>query len=152
MISLEKRAIIGEVETKLYGKTGILSSYRKTKNLTTTGGFQATCDMMGSSTALRAGFAWCGVGTGNSAPAIGNTTLNLESTRVQGGYTRSADTIWRNDATFGAGVGTGTLVESGMFDQGPTINTGTMLCRQTFGAITKGASDTLVVTWQYTLS
>jgi len=46
MISLEKRALIGEVEVKLYGKDGLLKAYRKSKNITVTKGFQAVCDMM----------------------------------------------------------------------------------------------------------
>lgn len=151
MISLEKRALIGEVETRLYGKGGLLTSYRKSKNLTVTSGFQAVCDMMGQLSGQPAGFQVCAVGSGTNAPDISDTLLVSELARGTGGYTRSADTIWKNDCTFGAGVGTGTIRESGLFNNG-TSDSETMLCRQTFGAITKGASDTLVVTWQYTLS
>lgn len=152
MISLEKRGLCGEVETKLYGKDGLLRSYRKTKNITVTTGFQLTCDMMGKDTGQPKGWMYCGVGTNNTAPALGDTTLKLEVARVLGGYTRSADTVWRNDATFGAGTGTGSIVESGLFDTSGPLGSATLLCRQTFGTITKGESDTLVVTWQYTLS
>jgi len=152
MISLERKGLIGEVETKLYGPTGILTTYRKTKNITVTTGFQMTCDMMGQASGQPKGFQYCGVGTDASTPALADTTLKAEIARVQGGYTRSADTIWRNDATFGAGTGDGVIVESGLFDTTGPLGSATLLCRQTFGTITKGAADTLVVTWQYTLS
>ena len=151
MISLENNAMVGEVEVSLYGKDGILKEYRKSKNLTTTVGFQVVCDMMGQKAGQPLGFDYCGVGLGTTAPAIGDTTLESETARVEGGYARTTDTIWRNKATFGAGVGTGTIRESGMFNNA-AADSETILCRQTFGAITKGASDTLVVTWQYTLS
>jgi len=151
MISLEKRALIGEVETRLYGKDGLLKAFRKSKNLTVTKGFQAVCDMMGQSSGQPLGFNYCGIGIGTNAPAIGDTILASETARIQGVYTRTADTIWKNDATFGPGTGTGTITESGLFND-TAVASSTLLCRQTFGAITKGASDTLVVTWQYTLS
>ena len=151
MISLESRALCGEVETRLYGKNGLIRSFRKSKNMTVTKGFQMVCDMMGKSTGQPVGFRYCAVGSNNTAPALGNTLLGGELARTIGAYTRTADTVWTNEATFTAGVGTGTIVESGLFNI-VTANAQTMLCRQTFGAITKGASDTLVVTWQYTLS
>jgi len=151
MISLEKRALIGEVEARLYGKDGLLKEFRKSKNLTVTAGFQAICDMMGQSSGQPLGFDYCEIGIGTDAPALSNTILASETARVQGGYNRTANTIWKNDATFGAATGTGTITESGLFNNSGK-NSQTMLCRQTFGAITKGVSDTLVVTWQYTLS
>jgi len=151
MISLEKRALCGEVETRLYGKNGLLRSFRKVKNITVTTGFQCVCDMMGKASAQPLGFQYCAVGLGTNAPALANTLLASETARVSGGYTRTANTVWTNDATFGPGTGTGTITESGLFNNSGA-DSKTMLCRQTFGAITKGASDTLVVTWQYTLS
>lgn len=151
MISLEKRGLIGEVETKLFGPNGLLKSYRKSKNLTVNVGFRAVCDMMGQASGQPAGFQFCAIGIGTLAPASDQTLLDSETARVQGAYTRTQDTIWKNEATFGAGTGTGTITESGLFNNS-VANSETMLCRQTFGAITKGSNDTLVVTWSYTLS
>lgn len=151
MIGLEKRALLGEVETRLYGEDGLLASFRKAKNLTVTKGFEQVCDMMGKSSGQPPGFTQCAIGIGTVAPAASDTLLSSETARVLGGYTRTASTIWKNEATFGAGTGSGTIRESGLFNNS-TANSQTMLCRQTFGAITKTASDTLVVTWQYTLS
>jgi hypothetical protein len=151
MISLEKRCLIGEVETKLYSPDGLLKSFRKSKNITVNSGFRTICDMMGQISGQPIGFQYSAIGIGTVAPSASDTLLASEVARVLGGYTRTADTIWKNDATFGAGTGTGTITESGLFNNS-TANSETMLCRQTFGAITKGAADTLVVTWQYTLS
>lgn len=150
MISLEQRALIGEVETRLYSRKGLLRSYRKSKNLTVTSGYQNVCDQMGKTSGQPAGFGYCAVGGGTNTPALSDTGLISELGRVTGGYERTADTVWTNDATFGPGTGSGTIYESGLFNN--TFPAGVMLCRQTFGAITKGASDTLVVTWQYSLS
>lgn len=84
------------------------------------------------------------VGTSATAPAIGNTTLGAEVGRVAitSGTASSSDVTYI--ATFGAGVGTGALVEAGLFN---AASLGTMLCRTTFAVVNKGASDTLQITW-----
>ena len=151
MISLERRALVGEVETRLYGKGGLLRSFRKSKNITVTKGFQAVCDMMGQDSGQPLGFTYSAIGDGTAAPTTGDTILESELSRQQGAYNSPSATVWTNERTFGAGVGTGTITESGLFNNSGS-DAETMLCRQTFGAITKGASDTLVVTWQYSLS
>jgi hypothetical protein len=148
----ELSGLKGEFEVKLYGPDGILKDYRKVKNMTVTTGFQNVCDLMGKETATSYGFQHCAIGTGLDAPALADTILGTELARVAGGYTRTADTVWTNNATFGAGTGTGAITESGMFNGASVAYSNTLLCRQTFAVINKGASDTLVVTWQYTLS
>jgi len=106
---------------------------------------------MGQASGQPLGFSYCAIGLGTVTPAIGDSILASETHRLQGAYSRTADTIWKNEATFGAGTGTGTITESGLFNNS-SDNAETMLCRQTFGAVTKAATDTLVVTWQYTLT
>jgi len=150
MINLESRALVGECEVKLYSKDGLLKEFRKVKNITVTSGFAAVCAQMGDPT-QPAAFQYCAIGDGTNAPAIGDTLLVSELARGTGGFGITGDTVWTNDCTFAAGVGSGTITESGLFNDAAS-DTITMLCRQTFGAITKGESDTLVVTWQYTLS
>jgi len=144
---IEVAGLKGEFEVFLYDKSGKLKAYRKVKNLTVNSGFAAVCDMMGSGNIEP--FKYCAIGTGTVAPSASDTSLGNESARVEGGYTRTSNTVWKNDATFGAGVGTGAITESGLFN---SSSGGTMLCRQTFAVINKGSNDTLVVTWQYTLS
>ena len=144
---IEVTGLKGEFEVFLYDKEGTLKEYRKVKNLTVNAGFSAVCDMMGSGNVEP--FSYCAIGTGTTAPDATDTSLETEVARVQGGYTKVSDTVWKNDATFGAGTGTGAITESGLFN---SSSSGTMLCRQTFAVINKGDNDTLVVTWQYTLS
>lgn len=47
--------------------------------------------------------------------------------------------------TFGAGIGTGSVAECGLFD---AASSGNILSHLTFGVITKGASDSLQLTYQ----
>ena len=51
-------------------------------------------------------------------------------------------------ANFAAGVGTGAVKESGIFN-GSTG--GTMLCRTTFPVVNKQAGDSMTVTWTVTV-
>jgi len=148
-ISMEKSGLKGEFELKLFGPDGLLKDYRLIKNLTVNVGFDEVCHMMGDPDYRPPQFNYCAIGTGTVGPVAGDTILGTELSRVQGGFTQTSVTVWKNDATFGAGTGTGAITESGMFD---ASSGGTMLCRQTFAVINKGGSDTLVVTWQYTLS
>ncbi|MCW1308294.1 MAG: hypothetical protein OH337_03740 [Candidatus Parvarchaeota archaeon] len=146
-MNLEVAGLKGEFEIYLYDSEKRLKEYRRVKNITVNSGFRAVCDMMGLGGVSP--FNYCAIGTGTTAPSPSDTALANEIARVLGGYTRTADNVWKNDATFGAGVGTGAITESGLFN---ASTGGTMLCRQTFPVINKGANDTLVVTWQYTLS
>lgn len=47
-------------------------------------------------------------------------------------------------ATFGAGTGTGALVEAGIFN---AATNGTMLCKTSFDVVNKQANDTVAVSW-----
>jgi len=144
---IEVTGLKGEFEVFLYDAMGRLKEYRKVKNITVNTGFSAVCDMMGNGGVEP--FKYCAIGTGTTAPDASDTSLDNEVARVQGGYTKVSNTVWKNEATFGAGTGTGAITESGLFN---ASSGGTMLCRQTFAVINKGDNDTLVVTWQYTLS
>jgi hypothetical protein len=88
------------------------------------------------------------VGTGAVAPAAANTTLGTEiGTRSTVTATQAGATITYS-ATFAAGNGTGAITEAGIFNAGTA---GTMMCRTTFSAINKGASDTIQITWTVTI-
>lgn len=95
--------------------------------------------------------SYLAVGTNNTAPAAGDTTLNTELFRkalsVAGG-TPSTNTV-QYSVTLVAGEGTGTLVEAGLFNANTA---GTMLARTVFSAIVKGASDSLAITWTVTIN
>ena len=91
------------------------------------------------------------VGTGTTAAAVGDTTLQtaVASSRV----TLTSTTVTTNSvayvATFPAGTGTGALTEAGIFN---ASSAGTMLCRTVFSVFNKGAADTLGITWTVTVN
>lgn len=89
------------------------------------------------------------IGTDNTAPAAGNTALGTEAARVSLTSTTvtNADVVYV--ATFGAGTGTGSIVEAGLFN---ASSGGDMLCRTTFAVVNKGSNDSITITWTVTVS
>lgn len=56
-------------------------------------------------------------------------------------------------ATFGPGTGTGALQEAGLFTAfSATPTVGNLFCRTTFSTVTKGALDTVIITWTISVS
>ena len=92
---------------------------------------------------------YVGLGTGSTAEAAGNTALGTEISRHTGTVSYTSGGIVTVVATFAAGSGTGDVTEYGIFSAN---SSGTMLNRTTQSAIAKGASDTLEVTVNVTLS
>ena len=92
------------------------------------------------------------IGSANVAASLGQTLLLGETSRVAlSTPSRSSNTITYS-STFGAGSGTGTVSEAGIFNSGnTTANTGTMLCRVNFNEVYKAASDIIVITWNVTV-
>ena len=91
------------------------------------------------------------VGTGTTAAAITDTILETENARVAltvAGGTRTNASI-SFEGVFPAGTGTATLTEAGILN---AASTGTLLARTVFSAISKGASDSLTITWTVSLS
>jgi len=147
MKTLELTGLKGEFEVFLYDSKKELKAYRKVKNLTVNTGFQKVCDMMGSGGIDP--FKYCAIGSGTIEASALDTQLGNELARELGDYTRTSDKVWINESTFPTGVGTGTITESGLLN---ASSLGTLLCRATFGAITKTSTDVAVFSWQYTLS
>ncbi len=91
------------------------------------------------------------VGTGTTAVAAGDTTLQTETDRnalsVSGGAP-STNTV-TFVAVWNAGDGTGSLTEAGLFS---ASSSGTMLARTVFSAVNKGSGDVLTITWTITVS
>jgi hypothetical protein len=77
------------------------------------------------------------IGNTNTAPAITDTTLYGELGRSA----LTSTTVTTNSIT---GVGTGSLVEAGIFN---AASAGTMLARCTYGTVTKTAGDTVIISW-----
>ena len=89
------------------------------------------------------------VGTNNSAVQVDDDSLTTELERVSLDSSSVVGTTVSYVAEFGAGVGTGSLTEAGIFND---ATAGTMLCRTTFATIVKSSADTLTITWNITIN
>lgn len=140
--------IKGRLTITLYDVQGVIRQQLTVPNLIVDGGKNFIASrMLGTSATVMSHMA---VGTDDTGNTDGTkTALVAEIGRVA--LTSSTNTDNENEyiATFPAGTATGTLVEAGIFNDGTT---GTMLCRTTFSAITKGAADTLTINWIITVS
>lgn len=139
----------GHINLKLYDSEGKLKSEVDKANLIVTAGKNFTAAWLAAATQSVPFMNYIALGTGTASPVVGDTTLGTEiGTRVAG--TISSNTsIWTNQATFGPGVSTGAITEAGVFS---ASSGGTMLARQTFPVQNKLAGDTIVFTWNVTIS
>ena len=88
------------------------------------------------------------IGTGTTAAAAGDTTLQTEiGTRVQGTLSQPAQTTDRLVSNFAAGNGTGAITEAGRLN---AASAGVLVSRIVFAVINKGASDALETTHDIT--
>jgi hypothetical protein len=130
--------------------TGELKERREVDNLVVTVGKEFIASRLASDS--EAVMSHMAVGTTGTAPAAGNTQLLAEAARVAlnvaGGAVAGAVVTFT--ASFGAGVGTGTLQEAGIFNAAG-LNAGDMLARVAFGVVTKGANDVTTITWTVTI-
>lgn len=126
--------------------TGEVKVDRLEKNLVVTVGKNWIASRMSGTSSDVMG--WMAVGTDSTAPATGNTTLGAEIARVALTSTTPSTNTVTYVAVFGAGVGTGALVEAGLFNANTS---GTMLSRTTYSTINKGSGDEMTVTWVITV-
>jgi hypothetical protein len=138
----------GHMRLELRDKHGRLKAVREEDNLIVTTGRDAIIERLDASPAT-ATPSHMGLGTSSTAPAAGNTTLTGEPTRVALTSNTSSGGVLTMVGNWAAGTATGTWAEAGVFN---ALTTGTMYSRATFTAIPKGASDTLQITWTYTLT
>lgn len=120
-------------------------------NIITTNGKEALASLLYSCsvTATTNTFKYMAIGTGAGAESAGDTSLGTESARHTGTVSYVSGAIYQVSATFATGVGTGAIVEYGLFN---SSSAGTMFSRDLENVINKGASDTLTATLQITLS
>lgn len=91
------------------------------------------------------------IGGSATSPAASDTSLGSELGRVGLTSTSVSANTLTYLGTFSPGTGTGTVKEAGIFNaQGS--GAGTMLCRTTFADINKGASDSIVITWNVSVA
>jgi hypothetical protein len=144
--------INGYWDMTLYGSDGAVKQHVHGKNVITTAGKEALANYLASAaaSATRNPFYFIAIGTGGTAETAADTAMSVETARSAGtaSFTGGA-AVYSVYATFAAGVGTGAIVEYGLFD---TSAAGTLFSRDTEAVINKGASDSLVVITQVTLS
>ena len=147
----ENFGLKGKLHLVLRDKDGNIILERQENNLVVQGGREfITSRILGNTSTVMSHMA---IGTSSTAAATAQTTLLGEVGRValtssaQQTVTLSNDSV-RFIATFPAGTGTGALREAGVLNNS---SGGTMLCRSVFDLITKGAGDSLTVTWTVTL-
>ena len=119
-------------------------------NLIVNGGFDFIANSIGKATGRPAVISHIAVGTGSAVAAGAQTALVTEIERLAGTYSHTAGTLsFQIEATFDAGVGTGAIVESGVFNDAVA---GIMLDRVVFPVINKDADDTLTMRFTFTMS
>jgi hypothetical protein len=143
----------GTVNAVLKDELGNVKLDINFENLVVTTGLAYITSRMKDATATA--MTHMAVGSSSTAAATGQTALQAElSGRAALTSTTVVTTTTTSDsiqyvATFGAGVGTGSVVEAGVFN---AASAGTMLCRTVFGVITKNAGDSLTFTWKIKIS
>ena len=138
----EDLTLAGHLSIRLNGEV-----VREVPNLVVAGGKSFVASRIKDTTS--AAMTHMAIGTGTAAAAAGQTTLSAEADR----NTLTSTTVSSNTvtyvATFGAGEGTGAIVEAGLFN---ASSAGTMFCRTVFSVVNKGASDSMTITWVITVS
>ena len=153
----ESVTVKGFVDLMVYDQFGKLKEERHFDNGITNTGFEVIADRIADHSAFTGNQPnYIALGTGSTAFSVSQTALVTEL--AGGSYARQQDTdatytsgskSFAISATFAAGVATGALTESGLFD---ASSSGNMMARQTFSTINVGASDSITVTWTITLS
>ena len=142
----------GFMTSLLFDKFGNLKERREVHNTVTVLCHQMAADQLLAAPAV-ATPGWMELGTGSGQDAndsilaayISGSRTALDS------KTRGANAIVTMVCTFGAGVGTGAVTEAGTFNV-VTENTTDLLTYASFSVVTKGADDSLVVTWTLTFA
>ena len=140
----------GLLKLELFDEAGNKKREENVENMIVNAGLAFIASRMKDATATA--MTHMGVGDSATAAATAQTDLQAASNKVRVALdsttlvttTATLDSI-QYVATFPAGTGSWSLAEAGLFN---AASAGTMLSRTTFGVITKGATDSLVITWK----
>jgi hypothetical protein len=141
----------GDWQFTLRGPDGLIKEVKHCSNVVCTNGKEFLASFLYSAAAAASTFTckYIAIGTDSTSEVAANTTLGTELSRQTGTASYVSNQIYQVTATFATGSGTGAIVEYGLFS---SSSGGTLLARTTKAVINKGASDTLTVTAQLTLS
>ena len=139
----------GRIKLALFDASGKEKETREIDNVIVTVGKTYLAAWLAAASQAGYWMQYIGLGEGINAANASDTTLQTPlATRVAGTLS-SATNVWQNVALFGPAVDTGAITEAGIFS---AASGGTLMARQVFAVINKGAGDSLSVTWQITLS
>ena len=143
-------SITGNILAVLTAEDGSIKQELEFKNLVVTSGKRLVASrLIGTADNSISNLA---IGSGTSSPAITDGGLQTELARVAIGSATSSGAVVTYTASFGPGVGTGNINECGLFNS-PTVGaSNSMLARSNSLILTKGASDTLALTWTVTFN
>lgn len=138
----------GSLVIILKDRNGNVKSKTEHKNLVVTTGKEAIAARLASDSSAYSPMAIMKIGSGSADPTVDDVglqsvlgTANITSTEV-------ASNVVTYSATFDPGVGTGAVVEAGIFsDDSPEV----MLCRTTFDVVNKSADDVITIFWNITI-
>jgi len=148
MNSITPLILTGRVHMVLTDSMGNIKVDRESDNLIVTVGKAFVASAL--ITVPSISFLYMAVGTSTTSPALGQTALiGSELARVATTNTNPTSVTTQFVASFGSGVGTGTIEEAGLFS---AASAGSMFSRYLTGTFSKGATDTLAVTWTITVS
>lgn len=139
----------GSLRVDLFDASGELKDTREIQNLIVNVGKNGITDQLTASPTISKP-THMAIGTGTTAAAAGDTTLQTEtaSTRVALTSKTRSTNVLTLVGDWAAGVGTVAVTEAAVFD---AASAGNMYSRAVFSAINKGASDTLKITWTWTI-
>lgn len=142
--------ITGKVTFKQTDKSGNVIFEKTVTNLVVGAGLDYIAARMVDDS-IPSAMSHMALGASNTAATLLDTTLGAELGRValSGGVGIVDSNTVTYTASFPAGTATGDIVEAGIFNN---VTTGTMLCRTVFPLVTKGADDSLAVTWVITIN
>lgn len=139
----------GHINLKLYDGNGALKSEVDKENVIVTVGKNFTAAWLAAASQANPFMNYIQLGTGTTGAVAGDTDVETGLTPRVAGTISSSTNVWTNQTTFGPGVATGAVTEAGIFS---ALTGGTLLARQTFAVQNKLAGDTIVFTWNVTLS
>lgn len=134
--------LTGRLTIKKFNLKQELIYQTEVENLVVTAGKNFIGSRIVSNSATPMGYM--AIGDNAAVSALSQTDLGNELARVATNTATAVDNNVTFTASFGAGVGTGSLQEAGIFNDDET---GTMLCRTTFPVITKSSGETIAISW-----
>ncbi|AFS81814.1 hypothetical protein NKOR_09845 [Candidatus Nitrosopumilus koreensis AR1] len=158
----ESSNIMGHITLTVADVDGNIVDYVQTDNLVVDVGIDTMGDLIFPNINLNGNatdsqFSWIGIGTNNTAANasdVGIGTAISGCARVQDGTVTGDSSVSGEitvtvDASFSGANCAGAVVEAVLMNDG---SSGELLARQVFSAVNVGASDTLTVSWDITLT